>query len=138
MRGMRLFWAVIKQSGFKQLMYVYLGIVLTSALAVTLAEPGIHTYIDGVWFCWEVATTVGLGDFTCVTLVGRLVTVFMSLWSLVSVAALTGVVVDFINEMRKARMNQSYALLIDKLERLPELSPEELAEISERVRSYRP
>ena len=138
MRGLRLFWVVIKQSGFKSFSLAYLAIVLVTALIVQLAEPGIVTYFDGLWFCWEVATTVGLGDFTCVTLVGRLATLFMSMWSLVAIALITGVIVDYINEQRKARMNKSLAEFMDKLERLPELSPDELAEISERVRSYRP
>ena len=67
----------------------------------------------------------------------RIVTVVLSIVSIFYIAAITGAVVSVCNEMLKARYNGSVAALQHKLEHLDELSPEELAELSRKVREFK-
>lgn len=137
MRKLRLFWTIIKRSGVDKAAIGLVASVLVCAAIVTVAEPAVVTYGDGLWYCWAVISTVGLGDYTAVTAVGRIATMSLSLYAIIVTAILTGVIVDFYNERREAQRNAALTEFLDKLERLPELSEAELVEISRRVREMR-
>jgi voltage-gated potassium channel len=98
-----------------------------------LAEAGIATYLDALWFLWAVTTTVGLGDVTAVTLIGRIATIIDSIMGMIVVALFTGVVVDYFNECRNAQLDESLVEFLDKMEHLDELDKAELSRISRRV-----
>lgn len=135
MSEIRLLWVIIKGSGASKPLAGFLTTYAICALIVVLFEPSIETYGDALWFLWAVSTTIGLGDLTAVTMVGRAAAVVCSLYALITTAIITGVVVDFFNERRQARYNTSMSVFLDKLEHLEELEPEELAEMSATVRA---
>ena len=137
MRGFRLLFAVVRHSGLKRVLAWFAAVYLLSALVVTLAEPGVAGLADALWFLWAVSTTVGLGDVTATTAVGRAATVACSVSGIVTIAILTAVVVDYYNERRRMLLDESAALLIDRLEHLEDLDREELSEISRKVRALR-
>lgn len=137
MRRLRLLIIVLRRSGAIHVVGAFLALFLVCAAVVQVAEPGIQTYGDAMWFLWAVSLTVGLGDFTSVTLVGRLVAVLCSLCALITTAIITGVVVDYFNESRQRQLDQSLSEFLDKLEHLNELGPKELENISQTVRRLR-
>ena len=53
------------------------------------------------------------------------------------VAIATGVVVNFYTQMVELQRKETLAMFMDQLERLPELSREELENISRKVRQFR-
>ena len=53
------------------------------------------------------------------------------------IAILTGIVVNFYNEILELRRKETLSAFLDRLEKLPELSHEELVEMSERVHKFR-
>ena len=53
------------------------------------------------------------------------------------VALITGVLVNYYQEINKIKLEDSIEVFMDKLERLPELSKEELQSISENVKKKR-
>lgn len=137
MRRLHILWLVIKRSGALSVLLSFLAAFVICGILVQLFEPGIDSLGDALWFLWAVSTTVGLGDFTAVTLVGRVAAVTCSIFAIVTTALTTGVIVDFFNEVRQHQLDESVTEMLDKLERLPELSKEELTVISDRVRSLR-
>jgi voltage-gated potassium channel len=138
MRRIRLFLVVLRRNGGLPLLSGLVVLTLVAALVVLAFEPGVTNLGDALWYCWEVSTTVGLGDVFAVSPVGRIASVVLSLYAIVVTAIVTGVIVTFYQERRDAQLKQSVAELLDKLERLPELDEEELRQISEQVRRYRP
>ncbi len=50
------------------------------------------------WYCFAVVTTIGFGDITVTTLIGKILTVILGLYGLVVVAVITSIVVNFYNE----------------------------------------
>ncbi len=137
MRRIRLFLVVLRRNGGLPLLGGLVVLTLVAALVVLAFEPGVTSLGDALWYCWEVATTIGLGDVFAVSPVGRIASVVLSLYAIVVTAIVTGVIVTFYQERRDAQLKQSVAELLDKLERLPELDEEELRQISESVRRYR-
>jgi voltage-gated potassium channel len=63
--------------------------------------------------------------------------VLLTIYSLFVVAIATGVVVNFYTQMVELQRKETLAMFMDQLERLPELSREELENISRKVRQFR-
>ena len=61
----------------------------------------------------------------------------LSVVSIFYIALITGVVVSYCNAMVRARQEGTLAHFMDNLERLEDMTPEELAAFSQRVREYR-
>ena len=133
----RLLLVVIKRSGAEKVVSFALVVGLVCALVVQIAEPNVDSYFDALWFLWAVSMTVGLGDYTAVTALGRLSAIVCSLTGLVTTAILTAVVVDYFHEVRQAQLNSSVTTFLDKLEHLDELDKSELKELSNQVKKYR-
>ena len=137
MRRVRLLWLVIRRSGAWKALAAFLVLFFVCAILVLVAEPGVDNFFDALWFLWAVTTTVGLGDVTAVTLIGRIATIIDSIMGMIVVALFTGVVVDYFNECRNAQLDESLVEFLDKMEHLDELDKAELSRISRRVRDLR-
>ena len=53
------------------------------------------------------------------------------------IAIITGVIVNYFNHISSIRNEETLAAFMDKLEHLPELPPEELEQLSLKVRDFR-
>ena len=136
----RKYWRLLIQSfintGSYKVFTGYLIFFFAVAAVMTLIEPGIANYGDGLWFTFSVSTTVGFGDLTAVTLIGRILTVILSVYSLGAVAIFTAVITSFFMNVAKKEASDSAAAFVDDLLHLPEMSKEELQEVSNKVKKY--
>ena len=137
MKRWRLFWSIVRRSAADKLIYTFIVNLFLVALLITVLEPDIHTYGEGLWYTFVACSTIGFGDFAAVTFAGRLLTVYMAIHEILLVAILPGVVVSYYMEVVHRREQESITIFLDKLEHLPELSKEELEEISKRVKRIR-
>ena len=60
----------------------------------------------------------------------------LSVCSILIIAVVPGVITSYYVESTKLRADESSAKFLDDLERLPELSKEELVELSEKVKKF--
>ena len=128
---------IIKASGLLPSTIVFVALFLSSAGLVALFEPNVNGFANSLWFMFQVVTTIGLGDFTATSFVGRAAAIVLSIYSAFYIALITGVVVSFCSERMRARRGESVAHFLDQLEHLPELSTEELTELSEKVKRFK-
>ena len=135
-RYRRLLLHSFKYTGASKILGGYLIFFFLVAAVITLLEPGIANYGDGLWFTFAVSTTVGFGDVTAVTLVGRILTVILSIYSLGIVAIFTAVITSFFMNIAKAQASESAAEFVDDLMHLTELSKEELQAVSDKVKAF--
>lgn len=110
--------------------------IFAVSVAIWIFEPNITRLFDSIWYCFSVATTIGLGDVLATTLVGRVLSIFLSVCSILIIAVVPGVITSYYVESTKLRADESSAKFLDDLERLPELSKEELVELSEKVKKF--
>ena len=66
----------------------------------------------------------------------RVLSIFLSICSILIIAVVPGVITSYYVESTKLRADESSAKFLDDLEHLPELSKEELAELSEKVKKF--
>ena len=64
-------------------------------------EPNIETMRDGLWYCFAIVTTIGFGDITATSVVGRILSVILGMYGIVVVALITSVIVNYYGEMRR-------------------------------------
>ncbi len=136
MRKSRIMWNVLKRTGADKLLYGYLVLLLVISFVIVLVEPDINTYFDGLWYCYNVLSTIGLGDTLAVSFVGKVLSIILSVYSILIIAVIPGVITSFYLEVVKLRTNESMEKFLYDLERLPELSEKELGEISEKVKKF--
>lgn len=137
MKKLRILGGVFKRTGADRVLLSYLLFVFADALVILLVEPGIHRYGDALWYCYAVLSTAGFGDIVAATLVGKLCSVALTAYSLFALAILTAVVVNYFTQIIEIRQKNTLAAFMDRLERLPELTPEELEELSKNVHRFR-
>ena len=123
-------------AGVDKFFYSFILFFVVIAVALRFAEPSIATFGDSLWYCFAVVTTVGFGDIAAVSHVGRILTLILSLFSTGAIAVFTAVITSFFLDLGKARASDSAKSFIDDLEHLPELSKEELEQLSSRVKTF--
>lgn len=125
-----------RQAGADKIFGGYLIWFLIAGVLIWLFEPSIQSYGDSLWYCFASATTIGYGDFSAVTLFGRVITVLLSVYSIGVAAVFTAVIASFFTDMARFRSVDSARQFLDELEHLPELSREELENLSQRVKDF--
>jgi len=82
---------------------ILLGLVLLIAAFSTIlfmVESSMKSYGDALWFCFATLTTIGYGDVTVASPVGRVLSVILGIYGIVVVALITSIIVNFYNEMK--------------------------------------
>ena len=80
---------------------VILGLItmiVGCSLLFVVYEDGITNFADGLWYSFAVVTTIGFGDFTATTAIGRILTFLLGIYGIVVVAVITSIIVNFYNE----------------------------------------
>ena len=121
----RLLKIVLKRTGAIKLLCSYVIVFFAVSVAIWIFEPNITRLFDSIWYCFSVATTIG-----------RVLSIFLSICSILIIAVVPGVITSYYVESTKLRADESSAKFLDDLERLPELSKEELAKLSEKVKKF--
>ena len=132
----RMLGKAFRTAGADKIISGYMIWFFLASLPIWLVEPGIHTYADSLWFCFASATSIGYGDYAAVTLIGRIITVVLSVYSIAVIAIVTAVITSFFTDLARFRASDSARAFIDELEHLPELSAEELEDLSRRVKEF--
>lgn len=136
MKKTRLIKIILKRTGALKFLTTYIIIFAGVSIGVWIVEPNIKTPIDSVWYCFSVATTIGLGDITAVTILGRAMSIFLSICSILIIAVVPGIITSYYIESTKLKEQESIAKFLDDLEHLPELSKEDLQSLSEKVKKF--
>lgn len=81
-----------------EVLFGLLTLMVAFSLVLMLEEPTMAYFPDALWYTFAVVTTIGFGDFTATTLIGRVLTVILGIYGIVVVAVITSIIVNFYNE----------------------------------------
>lgn len=115
-------------------MLLFIACFFLGALIIMGSEPSINNYGDALWYTFVACTSIGFGDFAAVTVMGRIVTVVLTMYEIFLIALISGVVVSHYMEVIHRREKHTATIFMDKLEHLTELREEELYELQERAK----
>ena len=94
----RLLRRLFKTVGADKVIYGYLLFFVLVAFILRVVDPGIDNIFRGMWYCFTAASTIGFGDVVVQTLVGRILTVILSIYSVAVIGIFTAVVTSFYME----------------------------------------
>ena len=134
---LKLLGNILRHTGADRVLLSFTGFVFVDAALIWLFEPTIKTYGGALWYCYAVISTAGFGDVVVTSLIAKILSVVLTIYALLALAILTGVVVNFYNQVIEIRDKETIRSFMDQMERLPELSQEELKELSEQVKSFK-
>ena len=136
MKRLRILNFIMKRTHMYPIIVSFLVFICIDAFVILMAEPGITSYGDALWYCYVVMATVGFGDIVAVTFIGRVASVLITIYALFVFAMATGVVVNFHAQLIDLQQKNTLAAFAEKMQHLPELSKEELTQISENVKKF--
>lgn len=111
----------------------YIVFFLIVALIIMLAEPSVTNYGDALWYCYVNMFTIGFGDIVPVTIVGRIVSVLLTIYATFIIALLTGVVVAYYTEMTKRKYKATKEELLSQAQDLDKLTTKELRQLVKKI-----
>lgn len=118
MKKLRILWGILKRTRADHILLGFVLFLLADAAVIRLVEPDIHRYGDALWYCYAVISTAGFGDIVTVTLIGKICSVLLTIYTIFVVAIVTGVVVNFYTQLVEMQQKETLAMFMDKLERL--------------------
>ena len=136
-RNLRLLKQALKRTGADKFIWSYIVNFVVIAALIWILEPNIHTLPDSLWYCFAAATTIGFGDVSAVSFLGRILTVILSVYSIVFIAVITAVITSFFMDIAKAKADKSVMAFMDDLENLPDLSKEDLEALSRKIKKWK-
>jgi voltage-gated potassium channel len=137
MKRIHIIHRLLKQTGAHRLLVGYIAVFFACAVIIWVREPGIETLGDAIWYCYAVVTTIGFGDVLVTTHLSRIVSYILSIYSVMVIAIITGVVVNYYNQIVEMRQSETITAVLDRLEHLPDMPEEELEKLSETIRVMR-
>lgn len=125
---------VLRKTGAIKLFTSFLIFFILVALVLRLVEPNINTIFDSFWYCFIAFSTIDFGDIVATTVIGKIITVILSLYGILVTAMITGTIVSYYTEYLNNKQGDTISIFLEKLQNLPKLSKEELEDISENIK----
>lgn len=82
------------------------------------------SYVDALWYSFAVITTIGFGDVSVTTTLGRILSVILGICGIAAVALFTSLIVNFYNEMSKKREEKLLNKIIKEAKEIEKIEEE--------------
>lgn len=91
---------IIRKTFALEILFGMLLLIVAISIVLPGFEPGIESFSDGLWYCFAIVTTIGFGDFTAVSGIGRLLSVILGIYGIIVVSLITSIIVNFYSEVK--------------------------------------
>jgi voltage-gated potassium channel len=119
------FFAILKTNELDKVLGVIFVVILASSFLIMVFEPSIKTYQDALWWSMVTATTVGYGDISPESGMGRVIATILMLFGIGLIGMVTSSISTyFISGNKKG--NPTIEHLKNELDRYDELTDHEL------------
>lgn len=136
MTRLRILKLILVRTHADKILLTYLVFIGIAALLIQMLEPEINRFVDALWYCYAVISTAGFGDIVVTTFPAKVISVVLTVYSIIVIALVTGVIVNYYNQLIQIRQKNTLASFVDRIQRLPELSREELEEMSVNAKQF--
>ena len=100
------FMKVLIKSHALEILSGLLFTIIAASVVFPLIEPEIKNFGDGMWYSFALVTTIGFGDLSAVTPLGRTISVFIGIYGIVVVALVTSIFVNIYNDVKQSKKEE--------------------------------
>ena len=126
-RLMRPVYRIFKTNGLDKLLIFSLVLLFLIPIPVVFIEPEINTIADGLWWAIVTMTTVGYGDFTPTTGLGRLLAVVLMVAGIGIIGIFTSAIITYFSKTSELTHNQQVLEILHKIEETDIITEEDAA-----------
>ncbi len=90
---------IVRKTYSIEILYGLIVLIVATALVLSIMEDNMPIG-DALWYCFAIVTTIGFGDFTATTIIGRILSVVLGIYGIIVVALITSIIVNFYNETK--------------------------------------
>ncbi|QKS69776.1 potassium channel family protein [Paenalkalicoccus suaedae] len=134
---------VLKTNSLDKVLMAVVILIFVASIPIRLIEPSIDSYSDAVWWAVVTATTVGYGDISPETMIGRLIAMVLMMFGIGLLGVVTSSVASyFLNgekpvEEKKQPVSPTVAYLQAEVARVDELTDDEIERLQIMLESYK-
>ena len=92
---------IIRRTYAAEIIFGLMLLIVSFSYVLEFTEESFTSFWDGLWYCFAVVTTIGFGDLTPTSQIGRVLSVILGVYGIVVVALITSIIVNFYGEMKK-------------------------------------
>ncbi|MGO4890335.1 potassium channel family protein [Anaerobacillus sp. MEB173] len=119
---------ILKTNGLHKVIIFTSILIFVCAIPITIAEPSMETYADGLWWSVVTATTVGYGDISPVTGIGRIIAIILMIFGIGLIGMVTGSIATYFL-IGSEEKNSTIQYIQNELNHFETLSNEEIDRI---------
>lgn len=93
---------IVAKTHAAEIIFGLVLLIITFSMLLTFFEPNMNDFLDALWYCFAIVTTIGFGDLTAVTVFGRILSVILGAYGIVVVALITSIIVNFYGEIKSS------------------------------------
>ena len=94
---------IIRKTMAEEIILLLSVLVTIFSIYFTLVEPNMVSFVDSLWYSFSVITTIGFGDVTVTTTLGRILSVILGMYGIVVVGLVTSIIVNWYNDLNRKR-----------------------------------
>lgn len=135
MDTIRLFLLILKRTHGDVILKGFLVWFFISSLLLWWLDPSLTNWGDGLWLAFNIASSIGLGDYTVTTFGARTVAVLLGLYGVVVVAFIPGMVASYYVQKVSFKVDSSIENNFEQLDHLDSLTKHQLKDLSMKIQA---
>ncbi|MFD1928803.1 potassium channel family protein [Sporosarcina siberiensis] len=125
-------YSILKTNGLDKLLLVAVVLLFIIPIPIILVEPAINTFPDALWWAVVTTTTVGYGDISPITPLGRVLAVVLMLVGIGIIGTFTSAITSYFGNKSEPSHDKQVLGVIQSIEEIKNLTKEDM----DLIRSY--
>ena len=99
---------IVQQTYAAEIIFGLLLLIASFSFVLVYTDQAFEgRYSNALWYCFAVVTTIGFGDLTATSSIGRILSVVLGVYGIIVVALITSIIVNFYGEMKKTSIAEA-------------------------------
>ena len=98
---------IVRKTYAAEIISGLLLLIVAFSYMLKFTDEAFASFEDALWYCFAVVTTIGFGDLTPTTAIGRVLSIILGIYGIIVVALITSIIVNFYGEMKKESAKQT-------------------------------
>ncbi len=125
-RFLKPIYSILKTNGLDKLLMIAVVLLFIVPIPIVLVEPSINTFSDALWWAIVTTTTVGYGDISPTTPLGRILAVVLMLVGIGIIGTFTSAITSYFSKKDKLSHDKQILSVIQLIESIENITAEDI------------